>query len=51
MQLYCIHELGDGDTRHIGFKVQMPDAVEIASVSKNSIAISMFYLIDLQDMY
>lgn len=25
--------LGDGDTSHIGFKVPMPDAFEIASVS------------------
>lgn len=25
--------IGDGDTRHIGYKVKMPDAFEIASVS------------------
>lgn len=25
--------IGDGDTKHIGFKVQMPSAFEIASVS------------------
>lgn len=29
--------IGDGDTRHIGFKVEMPGAYEIASVSNFSI--------------
>lgn len=31
--LYHHKILGDGDTRHIGFKASMPDAFEIASVS------------------
>lgn len=29
--------IGDGDTRHIGFKVEMPGVYEIASVSNFSI--------------
>ncbi|XWS71352.1 hypothetical protein CRYUN_Cryun03dG0131000 [Craigia yunnanensis] len=29
---WLLEPAGDGDTRHIGYKVQMPDAFEIASI-------------------
>lgn len=49
MLIHDVHQFntGDGDSRHIGFKVPMPDAYEISSVSIHILAFSFSCLIHL----
>lgn len=39
---WLLQPVGDGDSRHIGFKVPMPDAYEISSVSFYTLAFRFF---------